>query len=99
MTQYKDKVDQQRKLNRLEEWRKGIKMLLHERKSEDKPWKTQIIYKDDSELIQWSNTNHEQKIPSPHTTEDLIDMMQVEEHEQQRKLFDKKRRENELQNN
>jgi len=99
MTQYKNKVDQQRKLIRLEEWRKGIKMLLHERKSKDKPWKTQIIYKDDSELIEWSNTNHKQRIASPHTTEDLIDMMQVEEHEQQRKLFDKKRRENELQNN
>ena len=94
MTQYKDKVDQQRKLNRLEEWRKGIKMLLHERKSEDKPWKTSITYKDDSELIEWSNTNHKQRIASPHTKEELLDMMQVEEHEQQRKLFDKKRREN-----
>jgi len=97
MTQYKDKVELQRKLIRLEKWRQDIKMILHERKSEDKPWKLHITYNDDSELIQWSNTNHEQKIPSPHTTEDLIDMMQVEEHEQQRKLFDKKRRENERQ--
>ena len=95
MTQYKDKVDQQRKLNRLEKWRQDIKMILHERKSEDKPWKLHITYNDDSELIQWSNTNHEQRIPSPHTTEDLLDMMELNEHEYQRKLFDKKRRENE----
>ena len=99
MTQYKDKVELQRKLIRLEKWRQDIKMILHERKSEDKPWKTQIIYKDDSELIEWSNTNHKQKIASPHTTKELLDMMQIDEHEQQRKLFDKKRRENELQNN
>jgi len=97
MTQYKDKVEYQRKLIRLEEWRKNIKEILHERKSKDKPWKLHITYKDDSELIEWSNTNHKQRIASPHTTEELLDMMQVEEHEQQRKLFDKKRRENERQ--
>ena len=95
MTQYKDKVELQRKLIRLEKWRQDIKMILHERKSEDKPWKLHITYNDDSELIQWSNTNHEQRIASPHTTEDLLDMMELNEHEYQRKLFDKKRRENE----
>ena len=99
MTQYKDKVELQRKLIRLDKWRQDIKMILHERKSEDKPWKLHITYNDDSELIEWSNTNHKQRIASPHTTEDLLNMMELNEHEYQRKLFDKKRRENELQNN
>jgi len=94
MTEYDLKVERQRILIKLEKWRKEIKMILDEKKDPEKPWKFTITYNDDSQVIEWSNSNHKQHIPSPHSKEDLIDMMKGDEHERQRKLFNQKRREN-----
>ena len=95
MTEHDLKVERQRTLIKLEKWRKEIKMILDEKKDPEKPWKFTITYNDDSQSIEWSNSNHKQNIPSPHSEKDLISMMDSDEHERQRKLFDKKRRENE----
>jgi|TARA_R110000823_G_scaffold102057_7_gene218929 hypothetical protein len=91
MTEYKDKVKHQGKLIRLETWRKGIKMILDEKIHDDMPWKMRIVFNDDSETLEWSNTNHKQYTPCPHSEEDLIDMMENDEHEYQRKLFKQRR--------
>ena len=91
MTEHDKQVAKQRKLLRLEEWRKGIKFIYNERKDEGSPWKFQIIYFDDSETLEWSNTNHKQHTPSPHDEDTLIDMMESAEHEYQRKLFNQRR--------
>ena len=94
MTEHDLKVERQRTLIKLEKWRKEIKMILDEKKDPEKPWQFTITYNDDSQVIEWSNSNHKQHIPSPHNEEDLIDMMKGDEHERQRKLFNQKRREN-----
>jgi len=91
MTEYKDKVKHQGKLIRLETWRKGIKMILDEKIHDDMPWKMRIVFNDDSETLEWSNTNHKQYTPCPHSEKDLIDMMENDEHEHQRKLFKQRR--------
>ena len=94
MTEHDKKVEHQRKLIKMEEWRKGIKMILDEKKDPEKPWQLVITYMDDSQQIEWSNSNHKQLIPSPHTELELISMMEADEHEYQRNLFNQKRREN-----
>ena len=93
MTEHDLKVERQRTLIKLEKWRKEIKMILDEKKDPEKPWQFTITYNDDSQVIEWSNSNHKQHIPSPHSEEDLISM-KADEHEYQRKIFNQKRREN-----
>ena len=94
MTEYDKQVEDQQTLIKLEEWRKHIKMILDEKKEPDKPWKLVITFNDDSQQIEWSNSNHKQIIPSPHDEDTLIHMMKGEEYERQRKLFDERRKNN-----
>ena len=94
MTEHDKQVEHQSKLIKMEDWRKNIKMILNERKDTESPWRMHITYNDDSQQIEWSNSNHKEIIPSPHTEEELISMMESDEHEQQRNLFNEKRREN-----
>ena len=76
MTQHKEKVEQVRRSNRLAVWRKGIKFILGERIDEGADVKHLTIYNDDSQTIEYLKSDRKTEVtPSPHTTDELIDMM------------------------
>ena len=88
MTQYADKVEHQRKLSKLEEWRKKIKYIISECKTPGGVIKHRTVYNDDSELIEYLRSKRKNKIiESPHTEEELLCLMGCEKHDWQRKLF------------
>ena len=76
MTQHIEKVEKQRRSNRLAVWRKGIKFILGERIDEGADVKHLTIYNDDSQTIEYLKSDRKTDVtPSPHTTDELIDMM------------------------
>ena len=88
MTQHADKVAHQRKLLKLEEWRKGVKYILSESKTPGGVIEHKTVYNDDSELIEYLRSKKQPKvIPSPHTDEELLYLMECAEHDFQRRLF------------
>ena len=88
MTQHADKVAHQRKLLKLEEWRKKVKYILSESKTPGGVIEHKTVYNDDSELIEYLRSKKQNKIiESPHTDEELLYLMECAEHDFQRKLF------------
>jgi len=76
MTQHIEKVEKQRRSNRLAVWRKGIKFILGERIDEGADVKHLTIYNDDSQTIEYLKSDRKTDVtPSPHATDELIDMM------------------------
>ena len=76
MTQHADKVEQVRKRNRLYVWRKGIKFILGERINEGADVKHLTIYNDDSQTVEYLKSDRKTEVmPSPHSINELIDMM------------------------
>lgn len=88
MTQHADKVAHQRKLLKLEEWRKGVKYILSECRTAGGVIEHKTVYNDDSEVIEYLRSKKKTKIiESPHTTEDLLYMMECADHDFERRLF------------
>lgn len=88
MTQYADKVAHQRKLNKLEKWRKGIKYIMSVRKTPGGVIEHTTVYNDDSQLIEYLRSKRKPDFKeSPHQDDELIQEMEAQEHEAQRKLF------------
>ena len=80
MTQHADKVEQVRRRNRLDAWRKGVKFMLGERIDEGADVKHLTVYNDDSQTIEYLKSDRKTEIiPSPHSINELIDMMMGEE--------------------
>ena len=80
MTQHTDKVEQVRRRNRLDAWRKGVKFMLGERIDEGADVKHLTVYNDDSQTIEYLKSDRKtENIPSPHSINELIDMMMGEE--------------------
>ena len=80
MTQHADKVEQVRRRNRLDAWRKGVKFMLGERIDEGADVKHLTVYNDDSQTIEYLKSDRKtENIPSPHSINELIDMMMGEE--------------------
>ena len=76
MTQHIEKVEKQLRSNRLAVWRKGIKFILGERIDEGADVKHLTIYNDDSQTIEYLKSDRKTDVtPSPHTIDELIDMM------------------------
>ena len=76
MTQHTDKVDQVRRRNRLDTWRKGIKFSMGESIDNGQDVKHTTIYNDDSQLIEYLKTDRKtETIPSPHSDDELVDVM------------------------
>lgn len=76
MTQHIEKVEKQRRSNRLAVWRKGIKFILGEAIDEGADAKHLTIYNDDSQTIEYLKSDRKTEVtPSPHTIDELIDMM------------------------
>ena len=80
MTQHTDKVEKQRRSNRLAVWRKGVKFMLGERIDEGADVKHLTIYNDDSQTIEYLKSDRKTEIiPSPHSQDELVDMMMGDE--------------------
>ena len=76
MTQHTDKVEKQRRSNRLAVWRKGVKFMLGERIDEGADVKHLTIYNDDSQTTEYLKSDRKTEIiPSPHSQDELVDMM------------------------
>jgi len=76
MTQHTDKVDQVRRRNRLDSWRKGVKFSMGESIDNGQDVKHTTIYNDDSQLIEYLKTDRKtETIPSPHSDDELVDVM------------------------
>jgi len=76
MTQHTDKVDQVRRRNRLDAWRKGVKFSMGESIDNGQDVKHTTIYNDDSQLIEYLKTDRKtETIPSPHSDDELVDVM------------------------
>jgi len=76
MTQYKDEVEKQRRLNRLAVWRKGVKLMYGLAIDNGKDVEHLTIFNDDSTTLEYLKTDRKTEItPSPHSHNDLIDMM------------------------
>ena len=76
MTQHTEKVEQVRIRNRLNVWRKGIKFSLGQAIDNGKDVEHTTIYNDDSKTIEYLKSDRKTEIiPSPHETNDLVDMM------------------------
>ena len=76
MTQHIEKVEKQRRSNRLAVWRKGVKFMLGERIDEGADVKHLTIYNDDSQTTEYLKSDRKTEIiPSPHSQDELVDMM------------------------
>jgi hypothetical protein len=76
MTQHTDKVDQVRRRNRLDTWRKGVKFSMGESIDNGQDVKHTTIYNDDSQLIEYLKTDRKtETMPSPHSDDELVDLM------------------------
>ena len=76
MTQHTDKVDQVRRRNRLDTWRKGVKFSMGESIDNGQDVKHTTIYNDDSQLIEYLKTDRKtETMPSPHSDDALVDLM------------------------
>ena len=80
MTQHTDKVEQVRRRNRLDAWRKGIKISLGQAIDNGADVEHLTIYNDDSQTTEYLKSDRKtENIPSPHSINELIDMMMGEE--------------------
>ena len=80
MTQHADKVEQVRRRNRLDAWRKGVKFSLGQAIDEGADVEHLTIYNDDSQTTEYLKSDRKTEIiPSPHSINELIDMMMGEE--------------------
>jgi len=76
MTQHTEKVEQVRRRNRLNVWRKGIKFMLGQTIDNGKDVEHTTIYNDDSKTIEYLKSGRKTEIiPSPHEPNELVDMM------------------------
>jgi len=76
MTQYKDEVEKQRRSNRLAVWRKGIKLIYGVAIDNGKDVEHLTVFNDDSTSLEYLKSDRKTKItPSPHSHDNLIDMM------------------------
>ena len=76
MTQYKDEVEKVRRSNRLAVWRKGIKLIYGVAIDNGKDVEHLTVYNDDSQTLEYLKSDRKTKItPSPHSHDELIDMM------------------------
>ena len=76
MTEHTHKVEQVRRRNRLDNWRKGIKFSLGQAIDDGKDVEHTTIYNDDSKTIEYLKSDRKTEIiPSPHKADDLVDMM------------------------
>ena len=76
MTQHTEKVEQVRRRNRLDNWRKGIKFSLGEAINNGEDVKHTTVYKDDSQTIEYLKSDRKtETIPSSHSDDDLVDLM------------------------
>ena len=80
MTQHTDKVEQVRRRNRLDAWRKGIKVSFGQAIDNGTDVEHITIYNDDSQTTEYLKSDRKtENIPSPHSINELIDMMMGEE--------------------
>ena len=80
MTQHTDKVDQVRRRNRLDSWRKGVKFSMGESIDNGQDVKHTTIYNDDSQTTEYLKSDRKTEIiPSPHSQDELVDMMMGDE--------------------
>ena len=76
MTQHIEKVEKQRRSNRLAVWRKGVKFSLGQAIDEGADVEHLTIYNDDSQTTEYLKSDRKTEVTSsPHTTDELIDMM------------------------
>ena len=76
MTQHTEKVEQVRRRNRLDNWRKVIKFSLGETINNGEDVKHTTVYNDDSQTIEYLKSDRKtETIPSPHSDDDLVDLM------------------------
>ena len=76
MTQYKDEVEKQRRSNRLAVWRKGIKLSYGLAIDNGKDVEHLTIFNDDSTTLEYLRSDRKTEItPSPHSHDQLVDMM------------------------
>jgi hypothetical protein len=76
MTQHADKVEQVRRRNRLSAWRKGIKFMVGQAIDGGKDVMHTTIYNDDGQTIEYLKSDRKTEItPSPHSIDELVDMM------------------------
>ena len=76
MTEHTHKVEQVRRRNRLDNWRKGVKFMLGQAIDDGKDVEHTTIYNDDSKTIEYLKSDRKTEIiPSPHETNELVDMM------------------------
>jgi len=76
MTQHTEKVEQVRRRNRLDNWRKGIKFSLGEAINNGADVKHTTIYNDGSQTIEYLKSDRKtETIPSPHSHDELVDLM------------------------
>ena len=80
MTQHTEKVEQIRRRNRLDAWRKGVKFSLGQAIDGGKDVMHTTIYNDDGQTTEYLKSDRKtENIPSPHSINELIDMMMGEE--------------------
>jgi hypothetical protein len=80
MTQHADKVEQVRRRNRLDAWRKGVKFSLGQAIDEGADVEHLTIYNDDSQTTEYLKSDRKTEIiPSPHSQDELVDMMMGDE--------------------
>ena len=76
MTQHADKVEQVRRRNRLDAWRKGVKFSLGQAIDGGEDVMHTTIYNDDGQTIEYLKSDRKTEItPSPHSIDELVDMM------------------------
>ena len=80
MTQHTEKVEQIRRRNRLDAWRKGVKFSLGQAIDEGADVEHLTIYNDDSQTTEYLKSDRKTEIiPSPHSQDELVDMMMGDE--------------------
>ena len=76
MTQHTEKVEQIRRRNRLDAWRKGVKFSLGQAIDGGKDVIHTTIYNDDGQTIVYLKSDRKtETTPSPHSIDELVDMM------------------------
>ena len=97
MTEHTHKVEQVRRRNRLNVWRKGVKFMLGQAIDNGKDVEHTTIYNDDSKTIEYLKSDRKTEIiPSPHTADDLVDMMLGNENKTAEQIIRKLGENNEL---
>jgi len=91
MTQHTEKVEQVRRRNRLNVWRKGIKFTLGQAIDNGKDVEHLTIFNDDSTALEYLKTDRKTEVTSsPHSHDQLIDMMLGDENKEAELIIRKK---------